>query len=163
MPESGGGGGGGGGDTISPPQIEQWIVQSYDPTNRPLQQHATQCLQQYISLPSTTTTNSNTHAPTLPYPQSMTSIVEIFFTILSTTSNPMIQFYVLSTLHRVPYFPSLSNLQRMQLRHYLLESGRRTSGTEPTYIRNKAAAILSTFLIQDTSMQVMRRLGMGMK
>lgn len=125
---------------ISPQQVEQWILQSNEPGQH--QRQAVHLLQQWtLSAAQQHCDYSNNNA-----------VSAVLFQLLQQTGYPVVQFYALSTLHRL----SLSAQQRSQLRtyllHYQLPSSRGSHQQQlPTFLRNKAASLLAAHLIQDTA------------
>jgi hypothetical protein len=179
--------------TPSVEQVEQWILQSYQPHHRNIQQPtATQCLQQWTNslrrtvtvctpvVNSTTTTTTTTCNDATTKPQDTTTnsttalpaqpvgvVLHTLLQLLQHTPHVTVQFYVLSTLQQQRH--SLSSTQQIQLRTYLIyqfytSSSNRSfsnsggngngNGSIPTYLRNKVAALIATFLIQDTTTSV---------
>jgi len=104
-------------------QVEQWVVQSGNPTDAASQWQATARLQEWV-----------TQDPAVP---------SILFQLLQQTNQELVVFYVLTTLSRL----SLQEGERVQLRTYLLQHF--VQQQQSTFLRNKAATVLVKHIVQD--------------
>lgn len=102
---------------IAPQQVQEWILQSADPSSPEQQAMAGDCLQRFSSMDTVT-------------------VSTVLIDLLSLSEQHCVVFYALSTLERLP----IDSQRQMQLRRYLLQP---RSSSWPSFIDNKAALILA--------------------
>jgi exportin-T len=114
--------------SVTVQQVEQWVMQSGNPSEPENQWQATNLLQDWVM---------KVEDP---------SVAVVLFQLLQETNQELVVFYALTALGRVP----LNETQRVQLRTYLLTGfSQRQASSSSTFLRNKAATILTQHILQD--------------
>jgi hypothetical protein len=114
--------------TVTAQQVEQWVMQSGNPSEPENQWQATNLLQDWV-----------TKDPS-------GRVASVLFQLLQETHQELVVFYALTALGRVP----LNEAERVQLRTWLLTHfSLRHGASSATFLRNKAATILTQHVLQD--------------